>query len=146
MFDRFWDKAYPKHKNLMLFKLFNDIAGIPPIFPDILPFFPPVFLVFPVFLIYLCGLCGWSVSIFSGFGSVLFLNFGFGSVRLRYFGFRVPKYHWKSSESSFCVWNLHRRGKIFTKNGVLQVSMKSYHIFAISFQSLLLFLFKTLLG
>ena len=39
MFDQFWDKAYPKHKNLILFKLFNDIAGIPPIFPDILPFF-----------------------------------------------------------------------------------------------------------
>ena len=68
------------------------------------------------------------VSKFSVFGSVFEFRFRFGSVNiLQFSGTRnVLK---NGQKSSFYVWDIHINEKIFTKNvknGVLQVSMKSY--------------------
>ena len=85
-----------------------------------------------------------------GFGSVRFPNRNFGRFSVNIFRFSGTRNIIENRQKALFVFETFiRRGKIFTKNGVykLQVcSMKNYHIFAVSFQSLLQFLFKILRG
>ena len=72
-----------------------------------------------------------SVSVRFGFQTEISVGF-----RLVYFGFRVPEISFKNRQkSSFFMFETFINERIFTenpKNGVLQVRMKSYHIFAVS--------------